>query len=249
MTDLSIIVPAYNEEQRLGSTLGLIEAFVSGPTGQTEVIVVDDGSRDATSEVAATSACPNIRVIRLNRNMGKGHAVRVGMLAASGDRRLFTDADGSTPIDELDRLQQELDAMGGSGVVFASIAAPGAQVSRPQAGLRPAAGRLGNRIVQATVLPGVFDSQRGFKLFSADAAEAVFSRCVVDGWGFDVEVLGLATRLGFEIAEVPVTWTHKEDSRVTAGSYLVTLAEVLGVRWRLARGFYDFVESTVGQEL
>ncbi len=247
MTDLSIIVPAYNEEHRIGPTLGLIETFISSIECRTEVIVVDDGSADATSQVAAASSSMNLRVIRLDRNMGKGHAVRVGMLAASGDRRLFTDADGSTPIGELDRLQQELDAIGGSGIAFASIAVPGAHVSRSQMGLRPAAGRLGNRIVQATVLPGVCDSQRGFKLFSADAAEAIFSRCVVDGWGFDVEVLGLAKRLGFEIVEVPVTWTHMEYSRVTAVSYFVTLAEVLGVKWRLARGLYDLAESTFGQ--
>jgi dolichyl-phosphate beta-glucosyltransferase len=176
--------------------------------------------------------------------MGKGHAVRIGMLAASGDRRLFTDADGSTPIGELGHLQQELDGIGGSGVAFASIAVPGAEVVRAQVGLRTTAGRLGNRLIRAIVLPGVSDSQRGFKLFSADAAEATFSRCVVDGWGFDVETLVLASSLGFKTVEVPVAWTHMEDSRVTPLSYFTTFAEVLGVRWRLLRGTYDLTRST-----
>lgn len=243
MTALSIIVPAYNEEHRIGPTLQSIDAFISNRPGPIEVIVVDDGSTDATAEVAAASACPNLRVIRVDRNIGKGHAVRVGMLAASGDRRLFMDADGSTPINEVDRLHQELDRRGGSGVSFASIAVPGADVLRPQTGLRTAFGRLGNRAIRALVLPNVADSQRGFKLFSADAATTIFSRCVVDGWGFDVEVLALAVGLGFEIIEVPVTWIHMEDSRVTPFSYFTTLAEVLGIRWRLVRGAYDLNPS------
>jgi hypothetical protein len=236
---LSVIVPAFNEEQRIGATLDSIGSFVSTRSGATEVIVIDDGSLDATGAVAAASACPNLNVIRVDRNMGKGHAVRVGMLAASGERRLFMDADESTPIHELDRLQRRLDAIGGSGVAFGSIAVPGADVLRSQSRLRVAAGRLGNRLIQATVLPGVGDSQRGFKLFSADAAEAIFSRCVVNGWGFDVEVLALAGRLGYEIVEVPVEWAHMGDSRVTAISYIATLADVFRVRSRMARGVYD----------
>ena len=246
MTVLSVVVPAYNEERRIGPTLDSIEAFISGQEESTEVIVVDDGSTDATCEVVAASGYSNVRIIRIDRNRGKGHAVRIGMLAASGDRRLFMDADGSTPIGELQRLQQELDGIGGSGVAFASIAVPGAEVLRAQVGLRTAAGRLGNWLIQAIVLPGVNDSQRGFKLFSADAAEAIFPRCVVDGWGFDVEALVLANRLGFGTIEVPVSWTHVEDSRVTPLSYFATFAEVVGVRWRLLRGTYNLSRSTPG---
>jgi dolichyl-phosphate beta-glucosyltransferase len=236
---LSVVVPAFNEEHRIGATLESIGAFVSARSGITEVIVVDDGSLDATGAVAAASACANLRVIRVDRNMGKGHAVRVGMLAASGERRLFMDADESTPIHELDRLQRRLDAIGGSGVAFGSIAVPGAEVMCSQSGLRVAAGRLGNRLNQATVLPGVCDSQRGFKLFSADAAESIFSRCVVDRWAFDVEVLAIARMLDIPMREVPVTWMHKDDSRVTAASYVPTFVDVLRIRWRLATGGYD----------
>lgn len=239
MTTLSVVIPAYNEEHRIGPTLQSIEAFFADRPRRFEVIVVDDGSRDATIDVVAARGCPNLRVLRVAQNRGKGHAVRLGMLAASGDRRLFMDADGSTPISELDRLEAKLDEIGGSGVAFASIAVPGADVLSAQSGLRSSAGRIGNRVIQMIALPGVKDSQRGFKLFSADAADAIFSRCIVDGWGFDVEALAIANRLGFESVEVPITWAHMEDSRVTPLSYFTTFAEVLGVRWRLRRGAYQ----------
>lgn len=239
MTSLSIIVPAYNEAHRIEPTLDSLGSFAATRAETTEIIVVDDGSTDETIAIAEASRCPNLRVISSERNRGKGHAVRVGMLAASGERRLFMDADSSTTIAEFERLDAELDRVGGSGVVFASIAVPGAQVIRPQSGIRPAAGRMGNRLIQAIALPGVSDSQRGFKLFSRDAAVAVFSRCVVNGWGFDVEALAIARRFGFDLVEVPITWAHMEESRVTAFSYVVTLTEVLGVRFRLARGAYD----------
>lgn len=235
--DLSIVVPAYNEEHRLGPTLEAVGRFLALRTESTEVIVVDDGSTDATSAVAAGSSLAPV-VIRLDENRGKGHAVRTGMLAARGDLRLFIDADGSTPIDEYVDLRSALDDIGRPGVAFASIAVDGAQVLTPQRGLRPAAGRLGNRLIQALVLPGVDDSQRGFKLFTADAAEAVFSRCVVNRWAFDVEALAIARELDIPIVEVPVRWSHKDDSRVTIESYLATLWDVVKVRRRLSRGFY-----------
>lgn len=248
MKTVSIVIPAYNEEQRIRPTLHSIEAFLSSRSRDAEIIVVDDGSRDATVEVVAASGCSNLRVIQVDQNRGKGNAVRLGMLAASGDHRIFMDADRSTPISELDRLEEELDTIGGVGVSFASIAVPGANVWTAQSGLRQAAGRIGSRLIQATVLPGVHDSQRGFKLFSGDAADAIFSRCVVDGWGFDVEALAIANLLGFEIVEVPTTWAHTEDSRVTPLSYVTTLAEVFGVRWRLLRGRYESADRSLDRE-
>ncbi len=235
--DLSIVVPAFNEEHRLGATLEEIERFVASRLESIEVIVVDDGSTDGTSGVAAASPLAPI-VIRYDENRGKGHAVRIGMLAANGAIRLFTDADGSTPIDQFDRLHNALTDIGSPGITMASVAVDGAEVVTPQRGLRPAAGRFGNRLIQWLVLPGVDDSQRGFKLFTSDAAEEVFGRCVVDGWAFDVEALAIARALGIPFREVPVTWMHKDDSRVTASSYLTTLRDVIRIRWRLARGAY-----------
>lgn len=244
MTALSIIIPAYNEELRIESTLQSVARFI-GTRADIEVIVVDDGSVDGTSRVASAVACPNLRVVRTPDNRGKGHAVRTGMLEATGAYRLFTDADGSTPISELTELEVAMETMGGFGIAFASIAVPGARVEQIQAGIRPAAGRLGNWIIRMIALPGVRDSQRGFKLFSADAAREVFSRSIVDGWAFDVEALAIARHLGLPIAEVPVTWAHKDDSRVTPLSYLTTLFDVVAVRWRLARGRYGAANLAV----
>ncbi len=238
MTMLSIIVPCYNEAQRVGSTLEEIGEYVRERDGEVEVIVVDDGSADDTAAVARSSSCPNLRVIACEVNRGKGHAVRVGMLAAEGEIRLFTDADGSTPIRECDKLSAALHDMARPGVAFASIGVPGANVEQSQAGIRPLAGRIGNRLIRLLATPGIYDSQRGFKLFTADAAEAIFPRCVIDRWAFDVEVLALARELKFDLAEIPVTWAHKDDSRVTPFSYLSTLADVVRVRWRLFRGAY-----------
>lgn len=239
MTLLSIIVPCYNEEQRLGSTLDEIALFVSRRTEPVEVIVVDDGSRDGTAAVAERHVCPGLRVIRTEENQGKGHAVRTGMLAALGDLRLFTDADGSTSMTEYAKLEAALTGMSNPGVALASIGVGAAEVQRAQRGLRPLAGRVGNWLIRVLAVPGISDTQRGFKLFTAEAAEDIFSRCVIDRWAFDVEVLALASHLGYDMAEVAVTWAHKDDSRVTAFSYLSSLADVVRVRWRLLRHRYD----------
>jgi dolichyl-phosphate beta-glucosyltransferase len=161
------------------------------------------------------------------------------MLAASGRLRLFTDADASTAMDQFDVLATALSDMGGRGIAFASIAVPGAVVVEPQRGIRPTAGRMGNRIIRAFVLPGIKDSQRGFKLFSGDVADDIFARCVVDGWAFDVEVLAIARKLNIGVREVPVIWMHKDDSRVTAASYVSTLMDVLRIRWRISTGAYS----------
>ena len=239
MASLSVIVPAFNEELRLAPTLRSILDFAAGRADPTEVIVVDDGSRDGTSQLAKDIGGRKVEVIRTPVNRGKGHAVRIGMLAASGRHRLFTDADGSTPIDEYAGLRDALDAIGGNGVAFGSIGVAEANVERSQRGIGPALGKLGNLVITSLALPGVRDSQRGFKLFSEDAAEAVFSRCVIDGWGFDVEALALARRFDLPTVEVPVTWRHIDGGTITAMAYLTTLQDVIRIRWRIMRGAYD----------
>lgn len=234
--DFSIVIPAFNEEQRLGDTLQEILDYLADTGTDAEVIVVDDGSTDSTVALAESWAdrLP-IRVMRSERNFGKGHAVRFGMLAARGRRRLFTDADGSTPIAELSPLSGALDKLGGEGVALASIALPGSNVLSPQSRLRSLAGRVGNWLIQLMVLPGIRDSQRGFKLFSAAAAEAAFADAQLDGWAFDVEVLARARHAGFPLVEVPVTWEHRLASRVRATSYLSSLVEVWKVRRTIGR--------------
>lgn len=236
MTEYSIIIPAFNEEERLGATLEEVGDYLEQSGKSAEVIVVDDGSADGTVALARKwSDRLSLRVIESPQNMGKGHAVRVGMLAAGGKKRLFTDADGSTPIAELDALDAALQKIGGRGVAFASVALPDSVVLSPQSKLRSLAGRLGNRLIQLMMLPGVQDSQRGFKLFSADAAEAAFSAATVDGWAFDVEVLAMARHAGFPLIEVGVTWEHRLASRVRATSYLTSLWEVWLIRRRVGR--------------
>ena len=224
---LSIVIPAYNEALRIGPTLMSVAAHFAGE--DVEVVVVDDGSTDDTAAVVFgyESVLPGLRVIRLPENRGKGHAVRAGMLAATGEWRLMMDADGSTDVSEIGALQGA--ASSGAPVAIGSIAVPGADVV-PQSFARRNAGRVANLLIRGMVLPGIHDSQRGFKLFRGDVADDVFSRARVDGWGFDVEVLALARTLGHRVAEVGVRWEHREDSRVKAGSYLTTLRELLAVR-------------------
>lgn len=234
--DLSVVIPAYNEVGRLEPTLTDIGRFLADRPGTAEVVVVDDGSTDGTAEAAEAFAdrVPGLRVIRQPVNRGKGAAVRTGMLAANGRQRLFLDADGSTAISELDRLLAAATRRRHRpDIVIGSIGVRGREVTHPQSALRSRVGQAGNLLIQWLALPGIRDSQRGFKLFSAAAAEAVFARCEVDGWGFDVEALAIARAYGFTIIEVGVRWEHHEDSHVHSGAYVASLREVVGVRRRV----------------
>jgi dolichyl-phosphate beta-glucosyltransferase len=237
--DLSIVIPAYNEEARLGATLDELAVLAATEQWDLEVVVVDDGSTDRTAEIAAKhlAAFPAASVIPTSRNRGKGHAVRVGMLAARGNLRMFMDADGSTSLDEIPRFVDCSRQQSGEHVLIGSIAVPGASVA-PQPWYRQLAGRVANWLIRLLVLPGIKDSQRGFKLFTAGAAEDVFRRGDIDGWLFDVEALALARRLRIRILEIPITWEHREASRVSMRSYGQTLADLLRIRWRIFRGYY-----------
>jgi len=237
--EVSIVIPAYNEEVRLGDTLDELAALAGTEQWDLEVLVVDDGSTDRTAGIAAEhlSNFSAGRVVPTIRNRGKGHAVRVGMLAARGRRRLFMDADGSTALDEIPRFLERSGQVAGDHVLIGSIAVPGATVA-PQPWYRQTAGRLANWLIRLLVLPGIKDSQRGFKLFTAHAAEEVFGRCEIDGWLFDVEVLTLARRLDIPVIEIPVTWEHREASRVSLRSYGQTLTDLVRIRWRISRGHY-----------
>jgi dolichyl-phosphate beta-glucosyltransferase len=235
--ELSIVIPAYNEEARIGRTLDSIASFLAERSVYCEVVVVDDGSTDDTGAIveARQPDFVSLRLLRCERNGGKGRAVRLGMMVARGRVRLFMDADNSTDIREFERLNDTA-ARDASlpDVVIASIATPGSHVEGPQPRTRAVLGRLGSALVQRTVLPGIHDTQRGFKVFTAEAADAIFSRCRINGWGFDIEVLAVARSLGFHILEVPVNWRHEADSRVGATAYLTTLIDVARVR-RLVR--------------
>lgn len=238
MRDLSIVIPAYNEEHRISETLISIAEFLGERGQDDEVIVVDDGSTDATVEVVRSHAHRFVRLQVLvgDRNVGKGHAVRRGMLAATGRHRLFLDADNSTDIRELDRLvAAAADEPIEPAVVIGSLAVAGAHVAVAQPGIRALLGRLGNTLIQRLVLPGINDTQRGFKLFTGEASDAIFRRCRTDGWAFDVEALALARALGYHVLEVPVSWEHRDDSRVRPAAYLTTLVDVARIRRRVDR--------------
>lgn len=239
--DLSVVVPAYNEADRIGTTLESIASYLDGRDLDDEVIVVDDGSTDDTQAVvrSVTERFRHLRVLPVGFNGGKGRAVRLGMLAASGRHRLFLDADNSTDIRELDRLlAAAADEPVEPAVVIGSIADRASVVTKHQSRLRSKVGRAGNRLIQRLVLPGINDSQRGFKVFSGPACDEIFKRCRVDGWAFDVEVLAIARALGHHVLEVPITWHHCDGSRVRPSAYLETLRDVIRISYNLRHDRY-----------
>lgn len=213
---ISVVIPAFNERERIPATLEHVREYLDDSGEEYEVIVADDGSSDGTVDFveAAALGWPQLSVVALGRNQGKGAAVRAGMLRARGEHRLFTDADLSTPIEELPRLRERLG--GACEVAIASRAVPGATIDVHQPGRREMMGRNYNRLVQLIVLPGLHDTQCGFKVFTAQAAVACFEPLRTKGFGFDAEALLRARRHGWEIAEVPVRWSHRDDSRVSA---------------------------------
>lgn len=212
---LSVVVPAYNEEARIGATLKRMLAYFDAQSYQVEILVVDDGSADATESVVnQIAACrPHVRLLSYQETRGKGYAVRFGMLRADGERVLFSDADLATPIEEIEKLMAKLDA--GFDVAFGSRDVPGSELIKRQSLIREFGGRFFNKLVQRVAVPGIHDTQCGFKLFHKRAANLIFSQCTVDHFAFDVEVLYLAVKVyGLRVAEVPVRWAHQEGSKV-----------------------------------
>ncbi len=214
---LSIVVPAYNEAQRIGPTLHAITRYMDRSSASYEVIVVDDGSRDATRDVIDELAREHsaISLLALGTNQGKGAAVRAGVLASRGDEVLFSDADLSTPIDELPRLRAALAA--GADVAIGSRASGDGKVVQPL--LRRIQSRMFHFAVRTLGFAAVIelrDTQCGFKLFRRGVARALFQELTIARFAFDVEVLELAHRR-FQVAEVPVAWTHAEGSKVRPG--------------------------------
>ncbi len=210
----SVVIPAFNEAGRLPRYLDEIVAYFESRIDGYEVVVVDDGSRDDT--VAAVEkfsvAHPAVRVVSLTANQGKGAAVRTGMLHARGQCRLFTDADGATPISELKRLEPLLGASADVVIGSRGLGDPAvAIVARPH---RVAAGRIFNWLVARLGLPEISDSQCGFKAFTAAAADAIFPHVRTRGFGFDVELLLIARAAGFRIVETAVNWTDQPGSKV-----------------------------------
>jgi glycosyltransferase involved in cell wall biosynthesis len=241
LISLSIVIPAYNEEQRLPATLDRVFEYLRGKSWDfTEVLVVDDGSRDGTAAVAeeARRARPEIRVLKNPGNRGKGYAVRHGMLEAKGEWVLFSDADLSAPIEELDKLLEAAREQGAS-VVIGSRALDRSLIAIHQSYFRETAGRIFNLMMRALTGLPFKDTQCGFKLFERRAAQEIFSRQKLERFGFDAEVLFIARLRGFHTVEIPVRWSHSEGTKVSmfrdsANMFL----DLLRVRWNQVRGSY-----------
>ena len=235
---LSIIIPAYNEAKRIPLTLVDIDRHMEKATFPYEIIVVDNNSRDATREIAErfAGAIKNMKVVEC-RTQGKGAAVRAGMLAAQGAIRVFTDADNSTSITHVVKMEHYFKE--GYDVVIGSRAVEGAKMEPAQPWYRRVPGHLGNLFIQLMLLPGIKDTQCGFKAFSEKAAEDIFAKACINGWGFDVEVLALAHVMGYRVKEMPVVWVNDPSSHVGASAYAQVLAEVVRIKWRIIRGFYS----------
>ncbi|MFF0445877.1 glycosyltransferase [Streptomyces sp. NPDC004609] len=236
---LSVVLPAYNEEARLRPTLDAIRAHLladPGRWGEWEMIVVDDGSTDGTARIAreAAAADPRVRLITSPVNRGKGHALRQGVLASRGRQVLLSDADLATPIDELDHLHQRL-AADGAGAVIGSRAHPESRIEVHQWRVREWLGRTGNRLIRLVAVPGIRDTQCGFKLFDGDRARAAFADSRLDGWGIDVEILRYFRRADWPVTEVPVRWSHVSGSKVRPLDYARVLVELVRLRTRALR--------------
>jgi dolichyl-phosphate beta-glucosyltransferase len=242
---LSIIIPAYNEESRLQPTLQRIAEFLRQQPYCSEVLIVENGSVDGTSAVvehfAQTAVLPddNFQVHLLHSPQGKGIAVRHGMLAAKGDYRVESDADLAVPIEEVTKfLPPVLDAHT-YDIAIASREAPGA-VRNDEPAYRHIMGRVFNFLVRMLAVPGVQDTQCGFKCFSREAAELLFSLQRIDGWGFDVEVLHIASLHGLRMVEIPVTWFYGQNSKIRPiHNTLSMVTELLKIRMNGRRGYYD----------
>jgi len=211
---LSVVIPAYNEERRLPPYLSGIVAYLEAQPFSSEIIIVDDGSRDGTAEMVERFAAenPRIRLIRFEQNKGKGYAVKTGMLKACGTLRLFTDADGATPITEMAQLKKAIEA--GADAAVGSRALRDDSHTVKTRFHRKLMGTVFNFIVRTLTVKGINDTQCGFKLFTAEAANAAFPLQRIHDFGFDVEVLYICQKKGFRIVEAPVNWTDIPGTKV-----------------------------------
>lgn len=209
---LTVVIPAYNEEERLPRTLERVIEYYSAQTYLWNVLVVSDGSKDRTGDIVRATNDPRVRLIEYQPNLGKGYAVRTGMLAAEGDIVLFCDADLATPQEETEKLLPHIAQ--GARVAIGSRPLRDSALEVRQPWYREMAGRCFNTLIQTLAIRGIEDTQCGFKMFDRAAAQDIFSRCKLDGFGFDFESLMIARDLGYRIDEIPIRWRHMEGSKV-----------------------------------
>ncbi len=229
VVDLSVVIPAFNEASRIERALARASAFLDEHGGTWELIVVDDGSSDQTPLIVqrfiAGEPKPRVQLVRFDVNQGKGAALRAGVARSRGARVLMMDADLATPIEDLSRLERALDD--GAHVASGSRAVATAHIRRFQSPLRVLLGRAGNLWIRAIAVPGIHDTQCGFKLFDGESARALFAACRERRFGIDIEVLCLARRrFGLRVDEIGVSWEHQDGSKVRWQDYLDVFVRV-----------------------
>lgn len=246
---LSVIIPAYNEEEGLGSALLAFDKYLSDRSYSYEIIVYNDGSKDNTTAVVKRfiQLVKNLRLVDNQQNHGKGYAVRKGMLMAKGKYRLFADADNSTSIEHLDKVWEHFDK--GEEIVIGSRDskdAKGAGQTVPQSFAKRMIGNIGNVLIQLLAVRGIWDTQCGFKIMTQKAAEDIFTRCVIDRWGFDIEMLAIARRRGYKIGIIPVHWVNRTASRVNFKGYVKTFWELFKIKYNLIVDKYHLKQKRHG---
>jgi glycosyltransferase involved in cell wall biosynthesis len=236
---VSIVVPAFNEASRIGDSIQKIEDFLGKLPFGSEVVVVDDGSSDATSDIVRRLKFPGLRLITNDVNHGKGFAVQMGVLAATGEYVLFSDADLSAPIEEFDKLLQAAESQR-ADVVIGSRAVDRSFIQIHQTRVRELGGILFNRMVRLLLGLNIYDTQCGFKLFRREKIRPVFEKLRITGFGFDPELLFLASRAGLKILEIPVRWSHAEGSKIRfLRDGIRMFTDLVRIRWNAIRGRYS----------
>lgn len=236
---LSVIIPAYNEEKRVLSTLSKICAYLFTKDFPYEIIVVDDGSTDNTLQMVKNFASSDNHIVILinEQNSGKGYSVRKGMLSARGEYVFFTDADLSTPIEEIEKCLPYL--INGYDVVIGSRSMPGSDILVRQPWYREKMGKIFNFMVNMVLLKGIIDTQCGFKGFKREAVKTVFNRCKIDGFSFDVEALYLSRKYNFKIKEIPIRWENSPLSKVSPIKHsLQMFKDLIGIKIKDLKGDY-----------
>jgi len=235
--NLSIVIPAMNEEERIAESLRTLQQQLPASAAPWEILVVDDGSTDRTAEIVADAAARDPRIVlRREPHRGKGGALRAGLLAARGGLRFMCDADLSMPLSELPKFLEAVPSQ--CELAIGTREGPGARrVGEPEH--RHTMGRVFNLIVRLSGLAGIQDTQCGFKLFSEKAAELIVPRLTLDGWAIDIEMLVIAARHGLRVREIPIEWHYRERSRISPIRDSLRMSrDVLRIRWNDTRGKY-----------
>lgn len=242
MIKITVIIPAFNEEERLGPSVEKIVSFLEGQGKSYEIIIVDDGSTDKTLSVAEQFVARGggaVKVLKNETNRGKGFSIRRGMAEADGEMILFSDADLSAPMEELPLLEAAINNAG-ADMAAGSRAARGSKIIRHQPFYREFMGKVFNKIARLLTFGGIKDSQCGFKLFRRETAKKLFSLSRIDGFAFDAEIIFLAQKKGYKVVEVPVRWANSPNTRVSAIRDSARMfAELVKIRMNYIAGIYN----------